>query len=129
MYNNEHKCCCKDKGLKKDCNCEKHCHHEESSNHCCQESCLRRRCCKCRGYCNMIYFKKYNGCCKFVYKCQCGYCFEIICDYKNNCSYERECCCLDKKETINVKICCVEESCQKKKNCSHNCSRKNKCCK
>lgn len=129
MGQEKHKCYCEDKNCKKNCHCEKKCHHEENHHgHCNEQSCMRKRCCKCGGHCKVVYFKKYNECCKFIYKCQCGRCFECICDNKHNCCYERECCCLDKENTIKVKICFEENTCHKKNTCKNHC-KKNKCCK
>lgn len=112
MFDDNYKCCCNE-GY----------YHEEHCDHCCEKSYLRRKCCKCGSYCNIVSFKKYNGCCKYIYKCQCGYCFEIICDNNCNCSYERECCCLEEKETISLNVYCKEKSCKNKKSCSHSCSK------
>ncbi len=116
------KCSCNNR---KNCCCEKKC-HQECCDHHCDESCFSRRCCKCRGFCKMISFKKFKECSKFVFKCECGHCFELICDRYHNCC-KRECCCLNKENTI--KVHCVEKNCHKKKACGCNCSKKNKCCK
>lgn len=125
MGQEKHKCCCKDKNYKENCHCEKKCHHE----HCNEGSCMCRRCCKCRRFCNMIHFQKSKRGCRFVFECECGRCFECICDFKGNCCREREFCCLDKKNTIKFNVTFVKESCHKKKTCNHNCFNKNKCCK
>lgn len=129
MGKDKYKCCCKDKHHEKHCCSEKKCHHEGHSNHPCEGSCMRRRCCRCGCYCNMIYFKKYKGYCKFIYKCQCGYCFEYICDSRNNHCYERESCCHDKDNKVKAKICCIDKTCHKKKTCGHNGTKNNNCCK
>ncbi len=130
------KSCCKGKSYKEHCHCEKKCHHE--NHHCdqlCERSCMCkrcrkfRRCCKCGCFCNMILFQKSKRGCRFVFECKCGHCFECICDFKGNCCCERECCRLDKKNTIKFNVNFVNESCHKKKTCSHNCLNKKKRCK
>lgn len=127
MGNDKHKCCCKCKSCKKHSCCEKKCHHENHHcNHSCDRSCMHRRCCKCGRFCNMIHFQKSNRGSRFVFKCECGRCFECICDCNGNCCCERECCCSDKDNTIKFNVTFVNENCHKKKTCNHN---KNKCCK
>ena len=54
----------------------------------------------------MIRFEKGNRCCRFVFKCECGCCFEVIYDLERNCSHN-----------------CNHN------NCNHNCIDRNKCCK
>lgn len=63
----------------------------------------------------MIPFEKGNRCCRFVFKCECGSCFEVIYDLERNCCHKRKCCCCDKKDTIKVKFYCVNMDCHKKK--------------
>ncbi|WP_228103451.1 hypothetical protein [Terrisporobacter mayombei] len=77
----------------------------------------------------MIHFQKSKRGCRFVFECECGHCFECICDLKGNCCCERECCCLDKKNTIKFNATFVNDICNKKKTCNNNCLNKNKCCK
>ena len=78
-------------------------------------------CPQCECYCDLIYFRKSCGCCKFVYQCDCGRCFECIFDYRNNCWYKKE-------NTIKLNVTAREKNCNNKNKCCNKKSVKNTCC-
>lgn len=112
--------------MNQSCNQINYCYEGNNCN-CENNECLERQCCKCGDFCRLIYFSNNNRCCRFVYQCSCGYCFEYICDKYNNCSYEQQCNYFDNK--VDVIVCHKKESCNKKKNCfkSKNCFKQKKC--
>ena len=85
-------------------------------------------CPQCECYCDLIYFRKSCGCCKFVYQCDCGRCFECKLEYRNNYWYKKECDCYKNENTIKLNVTVREKNCNNKNKCCNKKSVKNTCC-